>query len=226
MWNVWKSRNNAVFNGKSRNPKLDLVIINQVVEFFHCLSSPRLMTRKILRRIRWEKPVQGWWKLNTDGSCCGNTGMAGCGGLIRDDAGRWIMGFSRSIGMTSSFAAELWGLREGLLLCSNLNINALEVELDAKAIMDALDNPSYVNTVISPLLDDCKLLISRIPQVCIHHCFRQANRCADSLTRLSYCLDANFSTFDSPPVDLLDVFEDDLNGVFCNRICSDCIVSA
>ena len=108
--------------------------------------------------------------------------------MIRDDAGRWVMGFSRSIGMTNSFAAELWSLREGLLLCSNLNINALEVELDAKSIVDALGNPSYVNNVISPLLDDCKLLISRIPQFCIKHCFRQANRCADSLARMSYCL--------------------------------------
>ena len=136
------------------------------------------------------------------------------------------MGFSRSIGMTSSFAAELWGLREGLLLCSNLNINALEVELDAKAIVDALDNPSYANIVISPLLDDCKLLISRIPQFCIRHCFRQANRCADSLARMSYCLDADFSTFDSPPVDLIDVVEDDLNEMFFNRVCSKFVAAA
>ena len=163
VWNVWKCRNNVVFNGKSRNPKLDLVIVNQAIEFFHCLSSPRLLTRNVLKRIRWEKPIQGWWKLNTDGSCCGNTSLASCGGVIRDDAGRWVMGFSRSIGMTNNFATELWGLREGLLLCNNLNINALEVELDAKSIVDALGNPSYVNNVISPLLDDCKLLISRIP---------------------------------------------------------------
>ena len=163
VWNVWKCRNNVVFNGKSRNPKLDLVIVNQAIEFFHCLSSPRLLTRNVLKRIRWEKHIQGCWKLNTDGSCCGNTSLASCGGVIRDDAGRWVMGFSRSIGMTNSFAAELWGLREGLLLCNNLNINALEVELDAKSIVDALGNPSYVNNVISPLLDDCKLLISRIP---------------------------------------------------------------
>ena len=92
--------------------------------------------------------------------------------------------------------------------------------------MDALDNPSYVNNVISPLLDDCKLLISRIPQFCIKHCFRQANRCADSLARLSFYLDADFSTFDSSLVDLIDVFKDDLNGLFCNRVYSDCIVAA
>ena len=38
-----------------------------------------------MMRIRWEKPIQGWWKLNTDGSYCGNTGLAGCGGVVRDD---------------------------------------------------------------------------------------------------------------------------------------------
>ena len=32
--------------------------------------------------------------------------------------------------ITSSFAAELWGLREGFLLCSNLNISSLLVELE------------------------------------------------------------------------------------------------
>ena len=220
VWNVWKSRNNLVFNGKNRNLKT-LVIVNQALEFFHCLSSPRLLTRNVMMRIRWEKPSQGWWKLNINGSYCGNTGLAGCGGVVRDDAGRWVIAFSRSIGRTNSFATELWSLREGLLLCNNLNINALEVELDAKSIVDALGNPSCGNIVISPLLDDCKLLISRIPQVCIKHCFRQANRCADSLARMSYCLDADFSTFDSPPVDLVDVVEDDLNGIGCNRVCSE-----
>ena len=210
VWNVWKSRNNLVFNGKNRNLKT-LVIVNQALEFFHCLSSPRLLTRNVMMRIRWEKPSQGWWKLNIDGSYCGNTSLAGCGGVVRDDAGRWVIAFSRSIGRTNSFATELWSLREGLLLCNNLNINALEVELDAKSIVDALGNPSYGNIVISPLLDDCKLLISRILQVCIKHCFRQANRCANSLARMSYCLD----------VDLIDVVEDDLNGMSFNRLCSE-----
>ena len=174
-------------------------------------------------RIRWEKPIQGWWKLNTDGSYCGNTGLAGCGGVVRDDAGRWIIGFSKCIGMTSNFAIEMWGLREGLLLCSNLNITSLEIELDAKSIVDALGNPSYVSNIISPLLDDCRLLISRIPQICIKHCFRQANRCANSLARMCYCLDTDFSTFDSPHVDLVDVFEDDLNGMYVNRFCTEAI---
>ena len=53
-------------------------------------------------------------KLNTDGLSIGNLGMAGCGGMIRDDCGCWIAGFSRRIGITNSFVAECGGLRMGL----------------------------------------------------------------------------------------------------------------
>ena len=46
----------------------------------------------------------------------------------------------------------------------------------------------------------------------------------DSLARMSFSLDSVFSSFHSLPVDLLDVFEDDLNGVYVNRLCPDLVV--
>ena len=46
-------------------------------------------------------------KLNTDGLANGNPGLARCRGVIRDDSGQWIVGFSKCIGITSSFATEL-----------------------------------------------------------------------------------------------------------------------
>ena len=155
--------------------------------------------------------------------------LAGYERVIRDDCGRWIKGFSKRIGITSSFVADLWGLREGhkaelwgllegLMLCCTLNISSL-VELDAKAIMDVLSNSSYANNIISPILDDCKLLVSSIQQIRIKHCFCQANCCADSLAKMNFNQVVDFSTFDSPPMDMIDVFEDNLNGMYFNRIC-------
>lgn len=47
------------------------------------------------------------------------------------------------------------------MMCCNLNISYLIVKLDAKAIMDVLGKFDYVNNVISPILDDCRLLASR-----------------------------------------------------------------
>lgn len=84
---------------------------------------------------------KGWAKLNTDGSCLGNPGI--CGGVVQDELGGWLGGFSSKIGITTSFLAKLWALRDGLILCQNLQLTALEIELDAKAIVDLLANSSY-----------------------------------------------------------------------------------
>lgn len=91
----------------------------------------------MIRRILWERPPSGWKKQNTDGSCIGNMRSAGCGGIVRDDHGVWFVGFSRHIRTTNSFILEIWGLRDGLVLCSNLNIQSLIIELDARMIVDA-----------------------------------------------------------------------------------------
>ena len=152
-------------NKKNRNPSLAIEIVKQALEYYHCVASPRLQTQKVLKGIRWERPPQGWMKLNTDGAVNGNPDLAGCGDVVRDDLGQWVIGFSKYISITSSFAAELWGLREGLILYCNLNVTSLEIKLDAKAIVDILNKPDYVNNIISPILDDCRLLASRIPEV-------------------------------------------------------------
>ena len=57
------------------------------------------------------------------------------------------------------------------------------MELDAKAIIDVLKNPTQTHHIISPLLDDCMQLISQILQIWFNHCYREANRDADSLAR-------------------------------------------
>ena len=63
----------------------------------------------VLRSIQWERPKQRWKKLNTDGLCNELHGLASCGGVVRNDDGQWVVGFRKQIGVTSSFAAKLWG---------------------------------------------------------------------------------------------------------------------
>ena len=49
----------------------------------------------------------GWLKLNTDGAANGVMGLVGGGGVVRDENGNWVIGFSRRLGNASSFLAEL-----------------------------------------------------------------------------------------------------------------------
>jgi len=47
-------------------------------------------------------------------------GLAGGGGVVKDDQGNWVIGCARKIGPVSSFLAELWALRDGALpLCAS-----------------------------------------------------------------------------------------------------------
>ncbi|KAL0013744.1 hypothetical protein SO802_000813 [Lithocarpus litseifolius] len=130
---------------------------------------------KTSKRIRWKKPPIGWKKLNTDGSVIGYMEWAECGGVFRDEHGNWVTGFTRHVGVTNSFAAELWGLRDGLMLCCSLNIPCLIFEIDAKVVVDVFQNSDYVNHIISRILDDCRQLMTIFQQVQVKHSYRQAN---------------------------------------------------
>ncbi|XP_061358051.1 uncharacterized protein LOC133302309 [Gastrolobium bilobum] len=62
----------------------------------------------------WRPPDLGWCKLNVDGAVKTNHRVASCGGLVRDDKGGWITGFSYYIGSYSPLMAELWAIMKGL----------------------------------------------------------------------------------------------------------------
>ncbi|KAK9999409.1 hypothetical protein SO802_019012 [Lithocarpus litseifolius] len=170
--------------------------------------------RRIMKQIRWEKPSTSWRKLNVDGASMGNPGQAGGGSLLKDE--NWIGGFARRIGIANSFTAKLWALRDGLLLCPQLNVQAVIIELDAKTIIDALNFQGKSNVVVSSIMEDCRHLVTLIPQTIIRHVFREANRSANRLANLGLNLDADFTLFSSPPVDLFSCLEADSRGLYCN----------
>ncbi|KAK9990739.1 hypothetical protein SO802_025724 [Lithocarpus litseifolius] len=197
---------------------LDKVCLGQAKEYFYCVSKAKQVTSKAVIPIKWNKPIPGWHKLNTDGASLGNPGKAGGGGLIRNSDGVWIRGYSRSIGYTTSVMAELWALRDGLSLAIQLGIRNLVVELDAKVIVKMLNNADNSNKKFSPLLFDCRSLMARFTQVQVAHVFREANRCADYLAKNGCCMREDFVIFDVSPSNELDnllVF--DRNGLYCYR---------
>ena len=120
--------------------------------------------------------------------------------------------------------AELWGLRDSLILCCNLHLPSLIVELYAKAIVDAFLNLNYENNVMSPILDDCRQLVTQFHWIRLKHCYREANRCADALARRGAEQDIDFLSFLSPLEDILNVFMEDFSGMHFNRHCPELVV--
>ena len=134
-------------------------------------------------------------------------------------------GFARRIGTTNSFTAELWALRDGLLLCQQMNVQVVIIELDVRAIVDVFNHQARANTVVSSIMDDCRFLATQIPQMSIRHIYREANRSADWLAKLGLMLDSNFEFFANPPVDLFSILEADCCGLYCYRQCTESVFS-
>ena len=98
--------------------------------------------------------------------------------------------------------AELLALRDELILCVNLNLLAIEIEVDARVILRWVTEEFNSNLHHTSLIMDCKTLISWIPQVKMKHYFREANKCADLLARKGSSSNQGYCLFYSPLVDL------------------------
>ena len=161
-----------------------------------------------------------WVKLNTNGSVQGNLGLAGCGGLLRDWHGNWISGFARAVGLTSSLAAELWAIHDGLYRCCALSLEAVQVEVDASVVISLLSQTTHTNREFSSLVNDSRSLMKNIPQVQLFHCFRKANRWADTLAKFGTNMEDDFIVFESSPPFIVNLLHSNKLGLTQDRICN------
>lgn len=97
------------------------------------------MPSKVAKEVGWTPPPPGWHKLNTNGSGMGNPGATGAGGVLRNSLGQWEQSYSRNLGRTNNSASELWGLRDGLAFAKSLNIQKLEIEIDATLVSNLVN---------------------------------------------------------------------------------------
>ncbi|KAL0009174.1 hypothetical protein SO802_010676 [Lithocarpus litseifolius] len=219
IWCLWSHRNKVVFENAPINPNLHLLCIQLAREYFYCVSKRQINRLCTVIPICWLRPDQGWFKLNSDGAFQGNLGRAGGGGLIRDHLGKWIKGFMRNIGQATSFAAEFWALRDGLMLAAQLGITHLHVELDAQVIVNLVLSKKHINNSCSALLNDCRYLLEQFQRVKVTHVFREANKCADNLARAGCSFSGNFVVLDTPPnEDLCNILNADTASLYSIRL--------
>ncbi|KAL4281998.1 hypothetical protein GQ457_03G033050 [Hibiscus cannabinus] len=136
------------------------------------------------RHIAWCKPPPGWCKLNSDGAVSRGSNIATYG----DVEGRWLMGFSKTIGIWSVLDSKLWGLFEVLLSTWSLNIQCLMVEtdrLDAYRLIMELNAESGGFTLIPYILE----LISRPWEVRLQHGRRSGNTLVDRIANIASEID-------------------------------------
>ena len=220
IWQLWLRRNKVMFQPSQSHQNLYNLVEAQVLEFWFCVIDHVEPRSRSVVAVRWTKPPENWVKLNTDGSVKGSPGIAGCGGLLRDCHGNWISGVARAIGITSSLAAELWAIRDGLTRCCHLSLQAVEVEVDASVAISLLSQDAHSNVEFSSLIDDCRSLMKNIHKVQLKQCFKEANRCADALAKFGSTMVEDFIVFESSPGFILNLLHFDKMGLTQDRVCN------
>ena len=89
-WFLWTWRNKAIFENYFHQPKNPIMVIqNFTSQIDLCSTIPphRILQRKETIYVGWDKPPEGWIKLNSDGACKGGGENSGCGGLFRGSDG-------------------------------------------------------------------------------------------------------------------------------------------
>ena len=214
---LWLRRNNIVFGRTGQSSDLQDQSLARAAEVAYLGLSEKQSSGRTRIQVKWLPPPLNWFKLNSDGSSMGNPGLAGGGGIIRDSVGRWVKGYARAIGVTTSVAAELWALRDGIRLCISLNLPAMEIELDAKVVADFMrSNNSRANSS-DVIIADCIEDLKKIPLVRILHYFREANKCVDALARRGALLPQDFMIFMNPPPEVVMLLSLDAVGTLYDR---------
>lgn len=120
--------------------------------------------------------------LNTDGSMA-NFHM-GAGGCLRDETGTWLVGFSKFVGLGNSLQSELWTIWLGLDHATHKYPNSkLQIETDSTQLTELLLQNTSRTHLLDSLIENCKLLLSRLANFRIIKASKQQNRYTDSLAK-------------------------------------------
>ncbi|GKU90263.1 hypothetical protein SLEP1_g4272 [Rubroshorea leprosula] len=197
------------------------LINNDALDTFKAMACNIFNKDRALRWISWQPPDSPFCKLNTDGSREQVSGLASAGGVLRDSAGgvlwgstgAFIKGFSVNIGQASIFLAELWGCREGLILCKALKVSHLVVEMDYLAAVRVIEGTKDNDSLAAILVADIRRLSNEFTSFVIQHTPREGNFAADFLAGIGRSLPVGTTIFDFPPPGLNAFLEGDLLGV-------------
>ncbi|KAK8596999.1 hypothetical protein V6N12_065476 [Hibiscus sabdariffa] len=96
---------------------------------------------EVLLSYQWSHLAPGWVKCNVDATLHTASGQATIGGLIMDEHGVWIVGFTRAVGRCSVLIAELWSLHDMLARAWSFGFRRLVVETDSLEEAETLPSP-------------------------------------------------------------------------------------
>ena len=120
--------------------------LHLAIEFYHLTYHKKTKGTKVTKIIYQHPPQPPFVTLNTYGNSKYNPSKVGVGGVVSDNKGRWIKGFSIHTGISSNNIAEIQAVRYGLKMAQELGYKHINLEIDSQILLNWLTTYSVLAT--------------------------------------------------------------------------------
>ncbi|MBA0582009.1 hypothetical protein Gorai_024163 [Gossypium raimondii] len=185
LWNIWNSRNNAIFRGKEEDVYRIWEHARKLNTDFriHNLSSQPVLLQ-VPRCCRWEKPPIGIIKVNVD------VAVNSCGtslGIIARVSYDFVL--SGRASFTNKVVNPKWveldALIDGFRLAHFLNVDKVIFELGCASIVNRFSDHKEDITILGYRIKEARKLLDSLFFVEVKWVNQSCNKLADSLCNLS-----------------------------------------
>lgn len=164
LWNIWKARNDAVFNTSKLSPMATMIFTKfQCTEYLNSVvSQPNHHTSDpvVSGAIYWRPPRPPFLKINVDDALNPHTSKETSGVVCRDSHGNIIALESHLIFATTPLIAEAIAPRDTLLLGQALFIESLVVESGSLDLIQACRKKRRIREIDCILQDIWNMSLS------------------------------------------------------------------
>ncbi|XP_041023933.1 uncharacterized protein LOC121264710 [Juglans microcarpa x Juglans regia] len=183
LWNLWKRRNEKVFNNVMIDPKsvqqmqLDLTVIEANTE-------NQRHSRSSLRTQTWETPPSGFCKVNWDVAVDKTHFKIGIGISVRDEEGNYLATMRKNQLLNPDpLMAEAVGALTAATFALELDMNKIILEGDSELVIARIQKQTQDQSYFGMITSDIRSTISLF-EVCItKHVNRECNVIAHNLAK-------------------------------------------
>ncbi|XP_042939537.1 uncharacterized protein LOC122274574 [Carya illinoinensis] len=213
LYSLWRRRNDMVFEGKFKGP---CVLIQQAMLDAEAVTlaheKPREnQTRPVeVMRTVWKPPSHDYLKVNVDAAVDSKRGKVGIGVVVRDFRGevQVILAAPRQLTKNASATENLTTLR-ATLLCSELGLTQVQLEGDAKMVVEAINSRSFNSSWDGQVIEDIKAVVHAQPGWSVAFVKREGNSAAHAATKLALSLGTECVWVDEVPCEVLPAIVSD-----------------
>ncbi|KAK1618623.1 hypothetical protein QYE76_024140 [Lolium multiflorum] len=141
----------------------------------------------------------GWTKLNADGAFSAKDGSGGCGVVMRDHNGRFLVGASHFFHSSSDpERAELLACKQALVMARSKGLTKMVLETDCLGVVAKIRSNNMDRSIHGPLVEEIKSLLKDFADHSVRHVRRTGNKVAHSLARFG-CENKCYGSGQAPP---------------------------